>query len=336
MQDLLVTTLRQVVDTFARNWPYLLIGAIVAAGIKVYANPEIVRRWMTRYRSAAVFAATGLSVATPLCSCGTTAVILGMMASSLPWAPIVAFMVASPLTSPQELIYSAGLFGWPFALAFLLASILLGLAGGFFAHLLEARGWLAGQARFRAAAGGSVDDAPDGSSPAAAPLTLTARELVGRGLVGRELVGRALVGPKLAAFGRELWLTGRRLLLLFFLFAFAGYFLNNLMPAHWVSTLFGEGMTWGVPLAATLGLPLYVNTEASLPMVRAFLDGGASAGAALAFLISGAGTSLGAISGALAMARWRIVGLVVAVLWGGAIAAGYLYNALLGLFPGVF
>jgi uncharacterized membrane protein YraQ (UPF0718 family) len=45
-----------------------------------------------------------------------------MMASTIPWAPIIAFMVASPLTSPQELFYSAGLFGWDFAIAFFAAS----------------------------------------------------------------------------------------------------------------------------------------------------------------------------------------------------------------------
>jgi uncharacterized membrane protein YraQ (UPF0718 family) len=47
-----------------------------------------------------------------------------------PWAPIVAFMVASPLTSPEELLLSAGLFGWPFALTFLTGTIALGSAAG--------------------------------------------------------------------------------------------------------------------------------------------------------------------------------------------------------------
>ena len=44
-------------------------------------------------------------------------------------------MVASPLTSPEELFYSAGLFGWPFAIAFFVSSILLGLVGGIFSAL---------------------------------------------------------------------------------------------------------------------------------------------------------------------------------------------------------
>jgi hypothetical protein len=35
---------------------------------------------------------TLVAVATPLCSCGTTAIVLGMMATTMPWAPIVAFI----------------------------------------------------------------------------------------------------------------------------------------------------------------------------------------------------------------------------------------------------
>jgi hypothetical protein len=114
-------------------------------------------------------------------------------------------------------------------------------------------------------------------------------------------------------------------------FAFLGYFLNSLIPAHWVAAVFGSGNIYNIPLAATLGLPLYVNAEASLPLIRALLDAGMSQGAALAFMIVGAGTSIGAIGGALAIARWRVIVLVVSILWIGAILCGYAFNLVLTL-----
>jgi uncharacterized membrane protein YraQ (UPF0718 family) len=114
-------------------------------------------------------------------------------------------------------------------------------------------------------------------------------------------------------------------------FAFIGYFLNGLIPPAWVAAIFGKGNIYSVPLAATLGLPLYINTEGSLPLVRALIDGGMSQGAALAFLITGAGTSVGAIAGALTIARWRVIGLVIGTLWIGAVLIGFGYNILLGL-----
>src|SRR5512138_464221 len=153
--DLLLKTLGQVWHTLQTNWPFLVASAIIAAVLKLYLDQERVAAFLQRYRNAGVLIATGTAVTTPLCSCGTTAVILGMMAGSMPWAPIVAFMVSSPLTSPEELVFSAGLFGWAFAVAFYLSSILLGLIGGGAAYFLESRGWLKDQARFKPISGGS-------------------------------------------------------------------------------------------------------------------------------------------------------------------------------------
>ena len=367
---LIIKALGQVWGTFLHNWPFLLVSALIAAGMKLYLNQEAIGDFLRRHESGGVLAATAVAVATPLCSCGTTAVILGMLAGSMPWAPIIAFMVASPLTSPEGLIYGAGLFGWPFALAFFSASILLGLSGGGITHLLDRRGWLAGQARYRPTATGSrqpmapivrrasgatVTFAPAGgrqsstdtggcscavSTAAPIPLTLapvdapsrrpeSAPAACGCTASSADAPTRNLSAPDWRAFGRELLVSGRQLLIFFFAFAFIGYLLNDLIPATWIPRLFGRDRGYSIPLAATLGLPFYINTEASLPLVRAMLDGGMSAGAALAFLITGAGTSIGALAGALAIARWRVLAVVIAVLWLGAVACGLAYDGLI-------
>lgn len=296
--QLLTQTASQVWDTLIANWPFLVASALLTGLLQVYIDQRRLAAFLQRHRKSGVVAATTAAVGTPLCSCGTTAVVLGMMAGMMPWAPIIAFMIASPLSSPQELIFSAGLFGWPFATTFFVASIALGLIGGMLAHLLETRGWLAGQARFRPI----TSDAPVASTR---PESLKRR------------------------FWGETARAGWRLLLFFLIFAYIGYLLNNLIPPSWVPALFGEGQAHGVALAAVLGIPFYFNTEASLPLARALLDGGMSSGAVLAFLITGAGTSIGAIAGAATIARWRVVGLILGVLFVGAVAVGYGYNALI-------
>lgn len=303
LTELLWTALERVWHTFSDNWPLLLISAAVAAALKLYLDQKKVAAFLHRHQGAGVVGATAVAVATPLCSCGTTAVILGMMANMLSWAPVVAFMVASPLTSPGELFYSASLFGWPFAITFFAASIVLGLAGGAVAYLAEKRGWLKDQARFRPIMGGSVDSL-DGVVP----------------------VPEVTPRPGLREFMREFLQVSGRLLAFFLAFAFIGYVLNGLIPEAWVGRLFGGGQVYGVLLAATLGVPFYINTEASLPLVRSLMDLGMSPGSTLAFLITGAGTSIGAITGALTIARWRVVAIVVGTLWVGAVITGYLYN----------
>jgi uncharacterized protein len=49
----------------------------------------------------------------------------------------------------------------------------------------------------------------------------------------------------------------------------------------------------------------------------------------MAFLVTGAGTSLGAVAGALLIARWRVLVLVVGTLWIGSIVIGLAAGALL-------
>jgi hypothetical protein len=46
-------------------------------------------------------------------------------------------------------------------------------------------------------------------------------------------------------------------------------------------------------------------------------------------LITGAGTSIGALTGALTIARWRVIALVIGTLWVGAVIIGYIYDLIL-------
>jgi uncharacterized membrane protein YraQ (UPF0718 family) len=323
--DLLTRVGEDVAGTLVADWPYLVASILAAAVLSVYVGTDRLAGWLRRRRWSAITGAVVLATFTPFCSCGTTAVVLGMMAAEAPWAPIVAFMVVSPLTSPSELLLSAGLFGWPFALLYFVGATAIGFAAGGIAGKVEDRGWLAGQARMTAgartcapapgsAAPGCGGDAgvravPDGAADVVlatrAPATLAHR------LRLRRLLG-------------ESWRLGRRVTGYFVAYTTVGYLLIELVPTSFLVDLLGADPLWGVPLAAVLGIPIYLTSEASLPMVAALMHGGMSAGPAMAFLFTGAGTSVGAVSGALLIARRRVVGLVVALLLGGAVVLGWI------------
>jgi len=339
--SLLQYTFSKVIETFSHNWFLLVISILVSAALKLYIDPNAIARFLRRNTRNSVLMSTGVAVTTPLCSCGTTAIVLGMMTSTVPWAPIVAFLVSSPLTSPQELFYSAGLFGWDFAIAFFLASVLLGLIGGGVASFAESRGWLINQARMKAPKAPSLSlGIMGGPAPLGRPIIMQPAQEAGQCACTTnrmELELRVVTKPveptrttvTFRAFAQEVYNLSQRLLPLFFGFTFIGYLLNGLIPTVWITGLFGAGHAYSIPLAATLGLPFYINTEASLPLVRAMLDSGMSQGAALAFLITGAGTSLGALGGMLTIARWRVVTIVIGTLWAGSILIGVAYNLFL-------
>jgi uncharacterized protein len=336
---LLQYSLSKVLETFSHNWILLLLSIVISVGLKLYVDQDAIAGFLRRNTRNSVLISTGVAVGTPFCSCGTTAVVLGMMASTVPWAPIVAFLVASPLTSPQELFYSAGLFGWPFAIAFFVSSILLGLVGGAIASFAEARGWLANQALMAQPKPSISFGIMGGPAPIGLPTVAQAAvpsaqcgcssnrtELP---VIAQPAMESAKPAITFHAFIQEIYAISKRLLPLFFGFTFVGYLLNGLIPAAWISGLFGAGHAYSIPLAATLGLPFYINSEVSLPLVRAMLESGMSQGAALAFLITGAGTSLGALGGLFTIARWRVIAIVIGTLWLGSTILGFVYNLII-------
>jgi len=103
----------------------------------------------------------------------------------------------------------------------------------------------------------------------------------------------------------------------------------EVIPTYWLVDYLGGDSPAAVPLAALLGVPTYLNTEASLPLVASLVDGGMGTGPAMAFLVTGAGTSVGAITGLLVIARARVVSLVVALLFGGALVLGWIAQVLM-------
>jgi hypothetical protein len=135
---------------------------------------------------------------------------------------------------------------------------------------------------------------------------------------------------RLRQFARELGTTGRRLAVYFLGYGTIGYLAIELLPSGFLTSLLGGHSAGSIILAALLGIPVYITTEASLPMVAALVHGGLGLGAAMAFLVTGAGTSVGAIAGAFVIARARVIALVVGLLLAGALILGWLAGAVLG------
>lgn len=139
------------------------------------------------------------------------------------------------------------------------------------------------------------------------------------------IVGRL----RLPACGREIWSAGRRLGLFFFAYTAIGHLVIEAIPTAWPTDDLGGDSPFAVPLAAQLGFPAYIDTEGSLPLVATMVDGGMGPGPALAFIVTGAGTSIGAISGPIVIARARIVTMVVAMFFARALLLGWTGQVLL-------
>jgi uncharacterized membrane protein YraQ (UPF0718 family) len=141
-----------------------------------------------------------------------------------------------------------------------------------------------------------------------------------------------LLRIKWQEIGRALINTGVKQILFYYsIFVAVGFLINHFVPASIIVTLFSAKNIFAVPLAALIGLPIYVNGESALPLIQTLMTNGAGGGAMLAFLITGPGTSAGVITGIAMIMKKRAILLYVTFLLVGGILLGYLYDFLLAV-----
>jgi uncharacterized membrane protein YraQ (UPF0718 family) len=56
-----------------------------------------------------------------------------------------------------------------------------------------------------------------------------------------------------------------------------------IIPQSLIMTLFSADKAYSIPLAATIGLPLYSNDSSALPLLKSLINSGSGQGVVLAF-----------------------------------------------------
>lgn len=308
--NLAVEVLKAVREYLAADWMLLLFGILVAVFLDVYVDGERLRTAMSRKSGVGILGSVAVGSLTPLCACGTMAVILSMFLSAISWGPVMAFLVSSPLTSPSEFLFESVFLGRHFALAMAASSVALGVSAGFTSAFLERRtGFFEGQFRPSSGRGDSIACSCEGLPPA---------QPAGEKAPG--FMKRLKIKALLVSFIR---LGLFRILLYFVLFIALGKIVEMLVPKEWVSLSFGPGHFWSIPAAALLGLPLYLTDSSALPLLRTALDAGATPGAVLAFLIAGKATGIPVIAGMSVILKPRVIAFYVGFIALGSVLAGY-------------
>jgi uncharacterized membrane protein YraQ (UPF0718 family) len=350
--NLMVETVQAVGISLSHNWKVLAFSILLAVGLKTYVNTEKLSKVLFQKKKISIFASVLFGAFTPLCACGTTAVILGMLTTTLPWGPIMAFLTSSPLMSPDGFVFITGVVGIRFAIALTIASLAIGISSGFLTNIIEKHtNYLTNQSRYlgikpvqdcgcssktKAAASCSCGVVAGEAESIAATEDFIIMETGDQLCCTMErkenhFLMNLLQKLKLREFSHGLYQLGLKQILLFYtIFIAIGYMINYFIPSSFVSLLFGAKAFYAVPLASLIGLPLYLTTGSGIPIVQSLLESGASEGAMLAFMITGSATSAWVIAGLATFMKRRAIALYVMFVLVGGIFSGYMLD-LVGL-----
>ncbi len=283
---------RLFMDLALESAPALLL-AFALAGIVQAALPGMGLAWMRRGSShGQALRGVAFGLPLPICSCGVIPLYQSLVKQRVPATAAMAFLVATPELGVDAVLISLPLLGTDFTVMRVVAAVVVAMVVGV----------VVGRMADRAVA---TDQEP--------------HEALGRD----ESFSKRLVEGLRYGFVEVVDHTGPWIILGIVVAALVGPLLEN----PWLLEL-PTGVD--VLIFALLGMPIYVCASGATPLVAVLILGGASPGAALAFLLAGPATNVTTF-GVLGKLHGRKIAFLFAlVIAGMAICLGFLVNLLAG------
>lgn len=280
---------------------FLLISALVEI-ILMYVPEEKLRKKLSGAGIFGNIIAAGFGALTPFCACSTIPMTVGFLNAGVPFGSAISFLIASPLLNPIILGMLGAMVGIKAMAAYFVIAFSCSVLFGVLLERLGAQRYVK-NVRLKPAtccAGGEVVD----------KRSLPFRGKVKAAFAGawgslRPIMGYLLIGVALGA-------------------GIYGY-----MPQDFVMKIAGPDNPFAIPVAAVLGIPLYIRAETAIPIGLALMGKGMSIGAVIALIIGGAGMAIPEMTMLASIFKNRLVAMIVLVIFLTAVVSGYLFNILL-------
>lgn len=105
-----------------------------------------------------------------------------------------------------------------------------------------------------------------------------------------------------------------------------GSFIYGFIPTEFIVNYTGEATWYAIPLAAVIGIPLYIRAEAVIPLSAALVQKGMAMGSVMALIIGSAGASITEVILLKSIFKNQMIAAFLGVILAMAIASGFLYG----------
>ena len=284
---------------------YWAAGIVIGSCISVFAKNWIhtAAEWVGKRVPGIIglIFASALGIASPLCMYGTISICAAFSRKGIKDDFLAAFMMSSILLNPQLIIYSTALGGAMLAVR-IASAFLCGITAGLLVRIFYCRRDTEQRERPVSYFDFSSFDEPHNHDPDPNIFLRLVKN----------------IWRNIKATG--LWfLAGVALSAIF----------QRYVPAEAMAKLFGkEHEGFGLLMAATIGVPLYVCGGGTIPLIIQWLADGMSYGSASAFMITGPATkitNLGALKIALGAKHFALYILFVIIF---SLLTGVLVNII--------
>lgn len=324
----------------------LFIGVSLLVGaLQRHIPAERIQVMLSASKRRSYFLAAGLGAITPFCSCSTIPLLKGLIRARAGFGPMMVFLFTSPLLNPIIVVLLVVTFGVKLTVTYVMAALLVSLTAGWSLQALGFERYVRSQPEGGAAGcGSSVKGC--GSVPAAAEHETAASPLPVSQARFSVQAPQGLLVPQFASDGatdwaaappvqssrpkgkysglwQESWSDFIGILPYLFIGVAIGSVIYGFMPTGLLGQYAGQDNPLAIPVAAVIGVPLYIRAEAVIPLAGALMAKGVGAGTVLALIIGSAGASLTELILLRSLFSYKLLAAFVATVFAMAVAAGY-------------
>jgi len=231
---------------------------------------------------------------TPFCSCSSIPVFLSMMEAGIPLGVNFSFLITSPLVNEYVAVIMLGIFGWKITLYYILAGVTIGTIGGAILGKMNLEKHL-------------VKDFINQNNND--KIYKLFKDRLRFGLdeavdIVKKVWLYVVIGIGLASI------------------------VHGFVPETFFEKIVNAGGVFAVPIAVILGVPLYANCAALVPIAAVLVGKGVPLGTALAFLMATAALSLPEAIILRRAMKLKLIAIFFAVVSASIVLIGYVFNII--------
>lgn len=276
---------------------FLVISYLVGV-LQQYIPPEKIRSILSSKNGKGYVMAAFLGAITPFCSCSTIPFLKGLIRAQAGFGTMMVFLFASPLLNPMIIGLFAVTFGLEVTAYYFASALVISVAAG---YLLEKLGF-------------------------EKYLKPSTYEEPAKSCCGTTCGTKPVEENKWLKIWRGVWKDFKTAMPYIFIGVGVGSLIYGAMPAEWIASIAGEDNPFAIPLAAVIGIPLYIRAEAVILLSAPLMAKGMGVGTVMALVIGSAGASLTEVIMLKSMFRNQMILAFLAVVLGMAILTGYTYQ----------
>lgn len=277
----------------------ILLGFLifVITYIQSHFPPEKTKKILGRFHGiGANCIAALLGTVTPFCSCSSIPLFMGFTSAGLPLGVTFSFLISSPMVDLGSLVLLMSIFGWKVAVIYVIAGLVIAVAGGTLIEKLH----LEDQVEEFIRNGKSIDT-PQNELTKRDRMKYAWEQVLG---TAKKVMPYIIAGVGIGAI------------------------IHNWIPEEWIVNVLGTGNPFGVILAAICGIPMYADIFGCIPIAEALLAKGARLGVVLSFMMGVTTLSLPSMIMLKKAIKPKLLGFFIAICTVGIILVGYFFNLI--------